>query len=295
MANDNRLIGLIVLVAIVVGIFYFLPKLKGPECKVDTDCPEGQVCSMEGKCIPLDIVNERERDNFCPDNDYPKGAYDPDCPRYCPAYFEREGSVTLCCQNKEMTMTVDCETGVPINLFPEVTFGIPEQRPAQAWYDMVSGLQALVSFVPSGGDKSFVFHNLPATPSISVTTGPLAKQSTGYKIWLSSISVKSKITTNAEPQFTTAWANCKTGALKNCIGMDGAVVMGGGATLPSAWVTNSIDIESIAIDGYEMVINYCGIALPESLQIPQQCAVMKYDMDVDEAELSFEISAGIGY
>ena len=291
--KDNRLIGILVLVAIVVAIFYFLPMLKGPECNFDSDCQEGYVCSMDGNCILPEIVNERTRDNFCADNTYPKGNYDPDCPKYCPAEFERKGGITMCCLNDELTISIDCETGIPLNLFPEVTFGIPEQRPAQEWYDMVSGLQAMVSFVPKGENKQFEYHDQPVTMSVSVTTGKPAEGSNGYRIWLSNVETKSKTTTYIEPIFTSAWNNCQVENGNPCIGKNGAFDLGGEATVPSVW---SIDAHpsNINPDDYSFKLSYCGIALPESLGIPEQCpAPLEYDLTIGESVLSFSVSVGI--
>jgi len=293
--KDNKLIGFLVLVAIVIAIFYFLPMLKKPECKFDSDCNEGYVCSMDGKCILPDIVNQRQRDNYCADNSYPKGAYDPDCPRYCPAAFERAGGVTMCCLNDEQTITIDCETGIPINLFPEVTFGIPEQRPEQKWYDMVSGLQAMVSFVPKGGSKQFEYHDQPVTMSISITTGKAAEGSNGYRVWLSNVQTKSKSTSLIEPVFTSEWNNCQIADGSPCIGSAGAFELGGESTVPSVWVIDSIDVSSITPDEYSFQLSYCGLALPESLGIPEECPVpLEYDLDIGESELSFSVSVGLG-
>ncbi len=301
--KDNKIIGFLVLVAIVIAIFYFLPMLRKPECKFDSDCNEGYVCSMDGKCILADIVDERTRDDFCPDNDYPKGMYDPDCPRYCPAPFERTGSMTMCCYEDsgedEMAISVDCDTGVPLNLFPEVVFGIPEQRPAQEWYDMVGGLQALVSFVPGDtSDKSFKYVDRDVGIVPSITTGAAPEGASGYIVWLDSITVKSKADSSIEPVFQGAWNACLDGEGNACIGKAAHVLVPANKnTYPSPWGIQvpKESVSNILIGNYLIELKYCGTAYPETLQIPQICDTLKYSMSLGESILDFHVSANIDY
>jgi len=296
----NKIIPLVVVIALVIAIFYFIPK---GGCKFDSECQEGYVCNTEGKCVLPEIVDDRSRDNFCADNDYPDGMYDPDCPRYCPASFERTGSMTMCCyeDNKEegdMGISVDCETKMPINLFPEVTFGIPEQRPSTVWYNKVGVLQAMISFVPKGPDKSFKYVDLGVGVTTSITTGAPAEGSNGYRIWLNSITIKSLTSGAVESVFQNSWNNCQVSGGTPCIGKSGYVdVPANKNTYPSPWAVqiSKANIDSIPVDNYEMRMNYCGVALPESLGTPQICHDLVYNIDIGESELDFQVSVNPSY
>lgn len=292
--KKSNYIPVLITIAIVIAAVYFVPKfLNKTECKVDSDCGTDKVCTMDGKCVTPEIVDERKRDNLCPDNTYPTGAYDPDCPMYCPASFERKGGVTMCCMDKDMQLTIDCDTEIPINLFTDVTFGIPSQKPAQEWYDKLKNRQAMISFVPKGATKVYNYKNLPMSMSIAVTTGSPISGSTGYLVWLSSITVKSKTTSSAEPIMTNLWSSCKTVSGKSCIGKDGGATVSG--TLPSAWAIIGIQPDSISIDEYLASFSYCGIAVPETLGVPQQCpSAMEYDLSVAKSDFSFSINVGLG-
>ena len=298
--KDNRIIGLIVVIAIVVGIFYLLPMLKPSGCKFDSDCQEGYVCNTEGKCVLPEIVNERTRDNFCADNEYPDGMYDPDCPSYCPASFERTGSMTMCCYEDsgeyEMAISVDCDTDVPLNLFPEVTFGIPEQRPSQAWYDQV---QAIISFVPETSAQNFKYVDKDVGITTSITTGATPTGASGYLVWLDSITVKSKTSGVTETVFQSAWNNCKiTGGIIPCVGKAASIqIPSTQNTWPSAWGIKvpKESVNSVIVGNYIMDLKYCGTLYPETLQIPVECYSLKYNIDVGESVLSFSVSAGISY
>lgn len=277
--------GIIVLIAIVAIWFLFL---RGPECITDQDCPIGEVCSFDGKCVAYDPVIKR--DNICPDNTYPIGAYDPDCPYFCPFPTERTGGGRICCGEPNGPdaiygyISVDCNTRVPNNLFPEVTFTIPEQKPAQEWFD-------LMAVVIWGAEPAKAFTG-PVWMTADATAGVSPLGATGHEVWLDvNPTIKTDPGGVTEPIFYNAWNDCRMPDLSSCIGPTGTLTIPEGQT--SSWISEIVNADDIAHDLYQVVFSFCGDEYPSVEGIPSECPTdIAYSMEVGPSGLDFWLDIG---
>ncbi len=294
MVNKQNKTTMIVMAAIVIGIIWFVTTME-QECVTDDDCSGDLVCNMDGECA--DFIPVKVRDNVCPDNIAGWGYYDADCPAYCPLPQEIEGRASgarVCCSEtygEDLYLMVDCDTREPTNLFPEVTFDIPEQRPPQTWYDDL--LMAVFKF----GEQPYKKFTGNIHMAVSITTGDAPLGASSYDVYLDSTpTVKTNPGGVAEPRFTAVWASC-TILGNSCTGSAGKVNVAEGLTDQTAWMTDPVVAENYLpaeYGTYLATFSYAGDEQPPVEGIStSHPSDMEYDLIIGSDVLDFSISVGL--